>query len=244
MSFKPTYSFPLMPSGAPLSLNRRHTLTLALMVGLPMSTVWALSIPGITDAEASSGLKAALEKAGLAAIGLLGQQDGFLGNAAVKIPLPGILQDVAKVAKVLGMGKQIDELTVSMNRAAESAVPQAKDMLVGAAKGLTLTDAKNILTGGETSVTEFFKSKTETPLFGKFLPIVASIVSKVGLAQQYNGLVEKLPVKGKAGKIENHVTTKSLTGMFYMIGQQEIGFRQNPLGAGGGIIGKVFGAIK
>jgi hypothetical protein len=231
---------------ASMSPTRREILMLGLLAGLPMSTVWAFSIPGISDAEASSGLKAALEKAGVAAIGILGQQDGFMGNDKVRIPLPGFLNDAAKIGKALGMGKKIDELKLSMNRAAESAVPMAKDMIIGAARALTFNDAKNIVTGGQTSVTDFFKAKTDSPLFSKFLPAVTQVVSKTSLVQQYNGLVEKLPsaaTKGGGVKVENHVTRKALDGMFYMIGQQEIGFRQNPLGAGG-VIGKVFGALK
>lgn len=226
------------------SYARRRIIQTAILAGLPSSTVWALSIPGITDAEASSGLKAALEKAGTAAISNLGKADGFLGNPAVRIPLPGFLEQASKLGKILGLDKQIQELTVAMNRAAEAAVPLAKDLVVGAARSLTVTDAKNILTGGQTSVTEFFKTKTSAPLFTKFLPIVNQTVSKLGLAKQYDSLAAKLPVKGNDAKIENYVTQKSLDGMFHMIGQQEVAFRNNPLGAGGGVISKVFGAIK
>jgi hypothetical protein len=235
-----------VPIMAALSPTRREILMLGLLAGVPISTVWAFSIPGITDAEASSGLKAALEKAGIAAIGILGKQDGFMGNDQVRIPLPGFLNEAAKIGKALGMGKKIDELKLSMNRAAESAVPMAQDAIVGAARALTLGDAKNIVTGGQTSVTDFFKSKTDSPLFSKFLPMVTKVVSQTSLVQQYNGLVEKLPgavTKGDSVKVENHVTRKALDGMFYMIGQQEIGFRQNPMSAGG-VIGKVFGALK
>jgi Protein of unknown function (DUF4197) len=227
-----------------LSVRRRQIITTALLAGLPFSTVYALSIPGITDAEASSGLKAALEKAGIAAVSLLGKPDGFFGNDKVKIPLPGFINDAASVARMLGLGKRIDELSLSMNRAAEAAVPLAKDMLSGAVRSLTLNDAKGILTGGENSVTEFFKGKTEKPLFGQFLPIVTKTVSSSGLAQQYNSLIEKLPIQGAGERVENHVTQKALDGMFYMIGQQETNFRRDPIGAGGGLIGKVFGAIK
>jgi Protein of unknown function (DUF4197) len=111
-----------VPMFASLSATRREILMLGLLAGVPMSAVWAFSIPGITDAEASSGLKAALEKAGVAAIGILGKQDGFMGNDNVRIPLPGFLNDAAKIGKALGMGKKIDELKLSMNRAAESAM--------------------------------------------------------------------------------------------------------------------------
>ena len=86
----------------------------------------ALGLDDLSNAEASQGLKAALEHGAIAAVGLLGKPDGFLGNPKVRIPLPGYLADGAKLLKALGQGRQIDELEVAMNRAAESAVPLAR----------------------------------------------------------------------------------------------------------------------
>ena len=124
----------------------------------------AAGIADISNAEASQGLKTALERGAVAAVDLLGKPDGFLANPKVRIPLPGFLADAAKFLRAMGRGKQIEELEVAMNRAAEAAVPLARQLLVNAVKGMTVTDAKNILTGGETSVTTFFADKTRTAL--------------------------------------------------------------------------------
>ena len=211
-------------------------------------TAYALSVADLTDQEASSGLKAALEKGALAAVGLLGQPNGFLGNEKVRIPLPGFLNDAAKLMKTLGQGKRIDELVTTMNRAAESAVPMAKGLLVNAVKTMNVTDAKNILTGGETSVTRFFSDKTRSPLFGQFLPVVTQATQKVGLAAQYNQVAGKAAGMGLLKKddanIENYVTNKTLDGLFTMIGEEEKKIRQDPVGAGSAILKKVFGAVK
>jgi hypothetical protein len=116
----------------------------------------AAGLEGVSNAEASKGLQAALETGALSALGLLGKPDGFMGNPRVRIPLPGFLESAAKLLKTLGKGQQVDELVTAMNRAAESAVPQARALLLGAVKSMSFGDAKKILLGGETSVTAFF----------------------------------------------------------------------------------------
>ncbi len=202
----------------------------------------------ISNAEASSGLKTALEKGALAAVALLGKPDGFLGNPKVRIPLPGFLEDASKILKTLGQGKRIDELVTSINRAAEAAVPMGKDLLVGAVRSMSVTDAKNILTGGETSVTNFFAEKTRAPLGVKFLPVVTKATEKVGLANQYNEVAGKAAglglVKKEDANIQQYVTGKSLDGLYLIIGEEERKIRQDPVGSGSAIIKKVFGAMK
>jgi hypothetical protein len=141
------------------------------------------------------------------------------------------------------MGKDLDELSLAMNRAAEAAVPRAKTLLTQAVRSMSVTDAKNILTGGETSVTDFFAAKTRAPLYEQFLPIVRDVTDRAGLARRYNALVAKLRLSGNDSKVENHVTDKALDGLFYMIGQEEIAIRRNPVGYGSDILKKVFGAL-
>ena len=211
---------------------------------VPGAVVHAQGLAGISDALASKGLKEALDRGAGAAATKLGAPDGFLGNPKVRIPLPGYLEDVSKIARTLGMGRQLDELVVSMNRAAEAAVPQARAMLVDAVRHMSVTDARNILTGGENSVTDFFRSKTRAGLHEQFLPIVTKTTDTVGLARKYNDLLAKLPVKGKAPRIEEHVTEKALDGLYYMIAQEESAIRRDPIGYGGDAIRKVFGALK
>jgi hypothetical protein len=208
----------------------------------------AFGLGDLSNAEASQGLKSALEQGALAAVGLLGKSDGFLGNPKVRIPLPGYLADAARLLKALGQGKRIEELEIAMNRAAESAVPMAKDLLVKAVKSMTVTDAKNILTGGATSVTAFFEDKTRAALAVRFLPVVTTATKKVGLAEKYNQVAGKASGMGLVKKddatIEQYVTRKSLDGLYFIIGEQEKQIRQDPAGSGSALVRKVFGALK
>lgn len=208
----------------------------------------ALGLGDLSNADANQGVKAALEQGALAAVGLLGRPDGFLGNPQVRIPLPGFLKDAAKLLKAIGQGKQVEELEIAMNRAAEAAVPLAKDLLLAAVKGMTVMDAKNILTGGPTSVTSFFADRTRTPLTGRFLPVVKQATARVGLAEKYNRVAGKASgmglVKKEDANVDQYVTRKSLDGLYLMIGEEEKKIRQNPAGAGSDILRKVFGALR
>ncbi len=222
--------------------------TLAAFILVAQVRAHALSLGDLSNVEASQGLKAALEKGALVAVSLLGKTDGFLGNGKVRIPLPGFLEDASRLLKTMGQGKRIDDLVTSMNRAAEAAVPMAKDLLVGAVKSMTVTDAKRILSGGETSVTAFFAERTREPLALTFLPVVTRVTERVGLAAQYNRVAAKASAMGLLKKedanIQHYVTGKSLDGLYYMIGEEEKKIRQNPVATGNAILKKVFGALK
>ena len=209
---------------------------------------FAFSLADLSNQEASSGLKAALEKGSIAAVAKLGVENGFLHNDKVKIQLPGVLEQARPLLKMTGRGQQLDELVVSMNRAAEAAVPMAKPLLLNAVKSMSVTDAKNILTGGDNSVTNFFREKTADQLGVKFLPIVKKITDRSGLSAQYNstvGQVSKLGlVPQQQATVEGYVTQRALDGLYTMIGEEEKAIRQDPLGSGSKIIGKVFGALR
>jgi hypothetical protein len=234
-------------------MNRRKftqstTSALGLCIAAAYEQAWALSLGSLTDADASNGLKTALERGALSAVGLLGKTDGFLGNQLVRIALPGGLNDVGKLMKKLGQGKKVDELVTAMNRGAEQAVPFAKDLLVGAVKSMSVTDAKAILKGGDTSVTQFFAGKTRQPLNGQFLPIVTKATEKVQLAEKYNAVAEKGTslgiVKKEDANIQQYVTGKALDGLYTMIGEEEKKIRKDPVGTGSDILKKVFGVFK
>ena len=224
------------------------TAVIGLLILAAHEQARALSLGDLTEGDASQGIKVALEKGALAAVALLGKTDGFLGNPKVRIPLPGFLEDASKLLKVTGQGKRVDELVTSMNRAAEAAVPMGRDVLVGAVKSMSVTDAKNILGGGENSVTQFFAEKTRLPLGDKFLPIVTKATEKVGLANQYNKVAGKAAgiglVKSEDANIQRYVTGKSLDGLYTIIGEEERKIRQDPVGTGSAILKKVFGALK
>jgi hypothetical protein len=135
-----------------------------------------------------------------------------------------------------------------MNRGAEAAVPMAKELLVKAVQTMSVTDAKGILAGGSTAVTDFFASKTRPELAVKFLPVVTKATEKVGLADKYNQVAGKASelglVKKEDANIQQYVTGKALDGLFLMISEEEKKIRQNPVGYGSAILTKVFGAIR
>lgn len=208
---------------------------------------WAGGLSALTDGEASGGLKEALTQGAGHAVELLGRKDGFLGNPKVKIPLPEVLKQAEPLLRLSGRGDDLDQLVTSMNRAAEAAVPEAKSLLVNAVKQMSVTDAKNILTGGDDSVTRYFRDKTETQLTRLFLPTVKQNTDKLALAGQYNKLAGQAAgvglLKSEDAQIENYVTRKALDGLYLMIAEEERAIRKDPVGAVGSLAKKVFGAL-
>lgn len=201
----------------------------------------------LSDADASAGLKAALERGAAAAVSLLGRTDGFLGNPKVRIPLPAGLDSAARLLRGIGQDQRVDELVTAMNRAAESAVPQSRQLLSDAVARMSVTDAKKILTGGDTSVTRFFENKTRKPLGVTFLPIVTEQTEKVALADKYNAVAGRAAGFGLLDKddanIQKYVTGKTLDGLYLVIGEEEKKIRRDPVGTGSDLLKKVFGSI-
>jgi len=225
---------------------RSIAIFVALLLGWAMPA--QANLDALSNQDAASGLKAALEKGAGAAVDSLGKTDGFFGNSAVKIPLPDSLKKYEKLMHTVGMGKYADELVLTMNRAAEQAVPEAKKLFTESIKKMSVQDAKGILTGGQTSGTDYFKRTTSDQLREKFLPIVKQATAKVKLADKYNQYAQKGAqfglVKKDQANLDDYVTQKSLDGLFYMVAEEEKKIRQNPVQAGSDIIKKVFGALK
>ena len=205
----------------------------------------ALPAWGLSQLEAGDGVREALSRGADSAVSLLGKQDGFLGNPQVRIPLPKGLDSAASMMKALGQQRKVDELVTAMNRAAESAVPEAKPLLVNAVKSMSVQDAMKIVQGGETSITDFFASKTRAPLTEKFLPIVTAQTQRVSLASKYNAVAGKGVALGLVNSddanVEHYVTRKALDGLYFMIGQEEKKIRSDPVATGSALLKAVFG---
>ena len=221
-------------------------LKLLVVMSIPVSA-WALSLNDFSNQDAALGLKEALTQGVTKAVASLGTTDGFLGNPKVKISLPKKLAKAESVLRMAGMGDQADELITAMNRAAEAAVPEAKPLLVNAVKSMTMDDAKAILSGGNDSVTKFFKDKTSAQLTEKFLPIVKKHTANVGLAQKYDELAGKGAqmglIKPEDAQVDNYVARAAMDGLFKMIGEEEKAIRANPMQAAGSMAKKIFGAM-
>ena len=207
----------------------------------PPATV---SAPGLSLDKVTGGLKEALAVSTSNAVAATGKPDGFLGNPAIKIPLPDKLRTLGSGARLLGMGSQMDELEVGMNRAAEQATPQAKQIFLDALTKMSFADARDILSGGDTAATEYFKSQTSAQLAAAFTPIIHKEMENVGVIRQYNA-VTQLPMAGSLGlqdfNLDNYVVGKSLDGLFYMLGQEEKKIRTNPVARTSSLLKEVFG---
>jgi hypothetical protein len=223
------------------------TLKDAIKSSTSATTTSNAGVSSISNEEASSGLKEALTQGVSKAVSTLGAADGFFGNKEVKIPLPKSLQKIEKGMKLMGMGKQSDELVLKMNRAAEAAVPEAKALLVSSIKQMTLADAKAILTGPQDAATQYFKKTTSTQMSQKFLPIVQKATENVQLAASYNKYAEMGSnfgvVKKEDANIEQYVTNKALDGVYLMIAKEEAAIRKDPLGQASSLLKKVFGSV-
>ena len=199
---------------------------------------------GLSNDKIIAGLKEALQVSTSNAVALTGKPDGFLKNEAIRIVLPPKLQTVGKGMRMLGMGQQVDELEVGMNRAAEQATPEAKQIFVAAVRKMTFDDARKILTGDDTAATEYFRRASSADLTAAFSPIVDRSMRKVGVVQQYNRVLASAP-GGSAlvGQFDlnKYVVAKTLDGLFFMLGNEEKKIRKDPAAQTTALLKEVFG---
>jgi hypothetical protein len=200
---------------------------------------------GLDNTQIASGLKEALAVGTGNAVAQVAKPGGYLEDAAIKILLPKNLQTAEKVLRAAGQGPKIDEFIASMNHAAEDAAPEAKSIFSNAVKEMTIDDARKLLNGGDTSITDYFKSKTSTQLATAFRPHVETAMSKNGVTQQYNALLGQVPqlpfMNSSSMDINSYVVNKALDGLFYKLGQQEKDIRTNPAARTTSLLKQVFG---
>lgn len=198
----------------------------------------------LSEDQIIAGLKEALQVSTVKAVAVTGKSDGFLNNEAIRILLPPKIQAVGKGMRLIGMGDEVDDLEISMNRAAEHATPQAKPIFLAALKKMTFDDARHILSGDATAATEYFQSTCSADLTAAFAPIVHRSMEKVGLVQKYNRVIKNAPGgSALAGEfdLDKYVVDKTLEGLFYMLGQEEAKIRRDPAAQSTELLKEVFG---
>jgi len=204
-----------------------------------------VSQSGPDQNTAVSGLKEALAVGTENAVKAVSKADGYFGNAMVKILLPEKIRKVADMVAKLGFQKQVDDLTLTMNRAAEAAAPKAASLFVDAIKAMTFDDARKILQGGDTAATEYFKDKTSKHLYDAFKPVVVENMNKTGVAKAYKAMMEpaeNLPLLPKESvDLDHYVTNKALEGLFVMVGEEEKKIRSDPAARVTDLLKTVFG---
>jgi Protein of unknown function (DUF4197) len=201
----------------------------------------------LTDDKVISGLKEALKVGTGRAVAATGRPDGFLKNAAIKILLPDKLRTAGKTLRMVGMGSQVDALEIGMNRAAEQAAPQAKQIFLRAVTRMTFSDARQILKGGDTAATDYFKSQSSDDLSAAFAPIVHRAMENVGVVRQYNRIMQNPMASSLANdkdfNLDQYVVGKTVDGLFYMLGEEEKKIRTDPAAQTTAILKEVFGQI-
>jgi Protein of unknown function (DUF4197) len=216
-----------------------------LLKQLPQIPGGTPSTGSLGEVKIGQGLKEALQVSTANAVSLTGRTDGYFKNEAIKILMPDSMKTVDRGLRTVGYGPQLDELVLSMNRAAEQAAPAAKNIFWNAIGDMSIDDATKILNGGNTAATDYFKGKTTPQLTTAFTPVVEKSMSQVGVTQQYEqllGRAKAIPfLNTESYDINHYVVSKSLDGLFHVVGEQEAQIRANPAARTTALLQEVFG---
>jgi len=214
-----------------------------------------VSVAGLAEDDIAAGLKEALASGTSTAIEFLGKKDGFWGNDEARIPLPDAVSRMVRLAEMAGQGDKVEAFQLSMNRAAEKAVPEVVDIFAESIRSMTVEDARGILTGGEHAATEFFRQTAGETIIERMLPIVADATDSVGVTRYYKSLTgsEQGRAVGDALSrlrgdddeasldLDHYVTQQATNSLFNEIAHQEAAIRKDPLKQTSSLLKRVFG---
>lgn len=200
---------------------------------------------GLSQGQIGSGLREALRVGAERTVSKVGRADGFLGDQAIRIKPPGLVQKAAPALKLAGYGNLVDDLELKMNRAAEKAAPLAKDIFADAISKMTIEDARQILNGPQDAATQYLRKTSTDPLYKAMRPIIDDSLTDVGAVKALDNLVQRgsgLPGTSSLGfDLGDHVTDKTLDGLFHYIAKEEEAIRKNPAARTTDLLKTVFG---
>ncbi|MEO8627005.1 MAG: DUF4197 domain-containing protein [Betaproteobacteria bacterium] len=227
---------------------QRLMLVLVLAIALPGATQGAASTDALSERELARGVKDALSLGAGKAVARLGQDNGFLLDARVRIPLPDKLAGIDSTARRFGMGRYTDELVAAMNHAAEAAVPEAGPLLIDAVKKLSVSDAREIVAGGnDNAATRYFRKNTDAALMQRLLPIVTRATKSMRVSDSYNQVAGRAVrfglLRPEDAKLDEYVTRKTLDGLYLVIAEEERAIRARPQQQAQSVLRRVFGAL-
>ena len=199
----------------------------------------------LSIAEIDAGLREALTVGTNLVANQLGQTNGYYGDPKIRIPLPQTYRTLQTNLAKVGASKPLDDLELRMNRAAESAVPEAQVLVLGAIRNMTITDALNILNGGDTAATDYLRSKTEPQLRAAFTPYAREALSKSGAFTAMENVASQYGAGGITSSLQADLTAHAvdygLDGIFLYVAQEEKKIRENPLARSTDLLRRVFG---
>ena len=199
----------------------------------------------LTDSEIIDGLKEALSRGTTSAIARLGKEDGFFANRKVKILMPDSLKTVEDGLRKIGQDRYADEFVLTMNRAAEQAVPEAAEIFGSAIRNMSIQNARGILNGPDDAATKYFRRTSGEKLVNRFLPIVGRATDRVGVTSNYKEMVDKLGFMSRffdteSLDVDRYVTNRAIDGLFLMLAREEKLIRENPASRTTELLKKVF----
>jgi len=200
----------------------------------------------VGSSEVASALKVALAQGAEVAVASLGRQDGFYGNPDVRIQLPGALNLVAQGLRMAGQGDKVEAFELSMNRAAEAAVPAALEVLTDVIADLTIQDAIGILQGEDDAATQYLRRVGGDTIEARIRPYIAQTTDQFGVTRQYKELTGGSTgalggLLGDQLDVDSYVTEQATDGLFQLIAAEERRIRQNPAARTTELLRQVFG---
>ncbi|MBK8197150.1 MAG: DUF4197 domain-containing protein [Acidobacteria bacterium] len=200
----------------------------------------------LTSAEIEAGLREALTVGTTNVAAQLGKSNGYYGDPKIRIPLPGTYREVQRNLAVIGASGPLDDVELRLNRAAEAAVPEARALILGAVRSMTIEDALGILRGGDTAATDFLRNRTETQLKAAFTPHVKAALSKSGAFTSMESYLSGIGLGGATSTMQaeltSHAVSLGLDGIFLYVAEEEKKIRENPVARTTDLLRKVFGA--
>ena len=200
----------------------------------------------LTQAEIDAGLREALTVGTNLVAAQLGQTNGYFGDPEIRIPLPKTYRDIQSGLSRVGASGPLDDLELRMNRAAEDSVPEAKTLVLGAIRQITIEDAVRILNGGDTAATDFLRAKTESQLRASFTPYVRSSLAEAGAFTSLEQVANSYGVGGVTTTLQNdltdHAVSLGLDGLFHYVALEEKKIRENPVARTTKLLRRVFGS--
>jgi len=176
---------------------------------------------------------------------LVNVKDGYFKNTEIKIPFPPEFKTIETKLRAAGFGKKVDNVILSLNRAAEDAANEAKPIFIDAVKSLSIADAIKIVKGNNDAATQYLKQTSSTTLSNKFKPKIEASLNKVNATKYWKEIItlyNKLPlVKKQNPNLSQYVTDKAITGLFIMVAKEELKIRKDPVAQTTSLLKKVFG---
>lgn len=201
---------------------------------------------GLTGAEIDAGLREALTIGTQRVAADLGQVDGYFGDPQIRIPLPGTLGDLQEQLSRVGLSAPLDELQLRLNRGAEAAVPEARDLVIAAVRSITIEDALNILNGGESAATDFLRARTEAELRTALTPHIRTALEQSGAYSALDSVASRNGLGALSASLRDDLTTSAvnfgLNGLFHYLEEEEARIRRDPVARTTELLRRVFGA--